>query len=136
MQLSRPSNVLCRLKMRWATDETRTSTLRRPSLVGCRPAGGRKRYEDAERVYRAELADHPHNGWSLFGLQTALEAQAKSSPDVNADLSSSWARSDTWLSGLEILATFQVLSVVRGQVSANRQEGLTDVFTSAMRKSQ
>ena len=56
-----------------------------------------ERYEDAERVYRAELADHPHNGWSLFGLQTALEAQAKSSPDVNADLSSSWARSDTWL---------------------------------------
>ncbi|HEU4882787.1 MAG TPA: hypothetical protein VFT45_11090, partial [Longimicrobium sp.] len=24
---------------------------------------------DAERVYRAALADHPHNGWSLFGLE-------------------------------------------------------------------
>ena len=56
-----------------------------------------ERYEDAERVYRAEVADHPHNGWSLFGLKTALDAQAKSSPEVNADLKTSWARSDTWI---------------------------------------
>ena len=56
-----------------------------------------ERYQDAERVYRAEVADHPHNGWSLFGLKTALEAQGKSSPEVNADLTASWARSDTWL---------------------------------------
>ena len=56
-----------------------------------------ERYEDAERVYREDRADHPHNGWSLFGLKTALEAQGKSSPDVDADLKSSWARSDTWL---------------------------------------
>jgi tetratricopeptide (TPR) repeat protein len=39
-----------------------------------------ERYEDAERVYRAEVAEHPHNGWSLFGLKTALDAQANSSP--------------------------------------------------------
>ncbi len=56
-----------------------------------------ERYEDAERVYREDRADHPHNGWSLFGLKTALDAQAKSSPDVDADLKASWARSDTWL---------------------------------------
>ena len=56
-----------------------------------------ERFEDAERVYREDRAGHPHNGWSLFGLKTALDAQGKSSPEVNADLRSSWARSDTWL---------------------------------------
>ena len=58
-----------------------------------------KRYAEAERTYRDELADHPHNGWSLFGLQQALEAQGKRSAEVDADLEASWARSDTWLRG-------------------------------------
>jgi tetratricopeptide (TPR) repeat protein len=58
-----------------------------------------KRYAEAERTYRDELADHPHNGWSLFGLQQALEAQGNSSAEVDADLEASWARSDTWLRG-------------------------------------
>ena len=31
-----------------------------------------ERYADAERVYREEIAEHPHNGWSLFGLKAAL----------------------------------------------------------------
>ena len=56
-----------------------------------------ERFEEAEQVYRDELADHPHNGWSLFGLQTALEAQGKSSPEVDEDLEKSWSRSDIWL---------------------------------------
>jgi tetratricopeptide (TPR) repeat protein len=56
-----------------------------------------KRYPDAERVYRQELAEHPHNGWSLFGLRAALDAQGKRSSDVAQDLEKSWARSDTWL---------------------------------------
>ncbi len=56
-----------------------------------------ERYEDAERVYRDDLADHPHNGWSLLGLQRALEAQGKPSRDVDEDLIESWLRSDTWL---------------------------------------
>jgi tetratricopeptide (TPR) repeat protein len=55
------------------------------------------RFADAERVYRAELEDHPNNGWSLFGLQQALEAQGKASPDVDAEFEKSWARSDTWI---------------------------------------
>ena len=55
------------------------------------------RYAEAEQVYRAELDDHPHNGWSLFGLKTALNAQGKSSPEVDRDLAASWARADTWL---------------------------------------
>ena len=51
----------------------------------------------AERVYREELEDHPHNGWSLLGLQQALRAQGKASPDVDAAFERSWERSDTWM---------------------------------------
>lgn len=54
---------------------------------------------DAERVYLEELDDHPRNGWSLFGLKKALEAQGKPTDDVAARLADSWARSDTWLTG-------------------------------------
>ena len=56
-----------------------------------------ERYADAEQVYRDELADHPHNGWSLFGLKTAIEAQGRTDAAVAADLDASWARSDTWV---------------------------------------
>ena len=56
-----------------------------------------KRYADAEQVYRDEIADHAHNGWSLFGLKTAIEAQGRADAAVDADLQESWARSDTWL---------------------------------------
>ncbi len=56
-----------------------------------------ERYADAERVYREELDDHPHNGWSLFGLLTALEKQGKPTTEVEAEFEESWARSDTWI---------------------------------------
>jgi len=56
-----------------------------------------RRFAEAERVYREELVDHPHNGWSLLGLKQALAGQGKSSPDVDADFTASWARSDTWI---------------------------------------
>ena len=55
-----------------------------------------KRPADAERIYREDLKDHPHNGWSLLGLQQALKAQGHPSADVDADLKASWSRSDTW----------------------------------------
>ena len=55
------------------------------------------RFADAERVYREELKDHPHNGWSLFGLKAALSGQGRSSSEVNADFDASWARADTWI---------------------------------------
>jgi hypothetical protein len=55
-----------------------------------------KKYAEAEKTYRDDLADHPHNGWSLLGLQQALKAQGKSDPDVDKDLQASWSRSDTW----------------------------------------
>jgi tetratricopeptide (TPR) repeat protein len=58
-----------------------------------------ERWADAERVYRENLAVHPHNGWSLFGLQRALAAQGKPTTDVDAQLAAAWARADTWLRG-------------------------------------
>ena len=56
-----------------------------------------ERYADAEQVYRAELQDHPHNGWSLFGLKAAPGGQGQSLPDVDADFEQSWGRSDVWI---------------------------------------
>jgi tetratricopeptide (TPR) repeat protein len=53
-----------------------------------------RRFADAERVYREDLARHPHNGWALTGLREALKAQGKPTADVDADLRSSWARAD------------------------------------------
>ena len=56
-----------------------------------------KRFAEAEQAYRAELKDHPHNGWSLLGLKLAIEGIGKESSEVSADLASSWSRSDTWI---------------------------------------
>lgn len=56
-----------------------------------------RRYSEAAQVYETELADHPHNGWSLFGLRSALTAQGLSDPDVNEDFVESWARADVWI---------------------------------------
>lgn len=56
-----------------------------------------ERYADAETAYREELEDHPHNGWSLFGLREALARQGKEDPAVDDDLEASWARSDVWI---------------------------------------
>jgi tetratricopeptide (TPR) repeat protein len=56
-----------------------------------------QRYADAERVYREELEDHPHNGWSLLGLQKALAGRGTKSADVDADFAASWSRADAWI---------------------------------------
>jgi tetratricopeptide (TPR) repeat protein len=56
-----------------------------------------KRFPDAEKVYRDDLAQHPHNGWTLLGLQQALKAQGKTDAAVDEDLKKSWSRSDTWI---------------------------------------
>jgi tetratricopeptide (TPR) repeat protein len=55
------------------------------------------RYDDAAQVYEAELADHPQNGWSLYGLRAALTAQGLSDPEINVDFAESWARADVWI---------------------------------------
>ncbi len=56
-----------------------------------------KRPADAEREYRVELEDHPHNGWALLGLKQALAAQGKQDASVDADFERSWARADHWI---------------------------------------
>jgi tetratricopeptide (TPR) repeat protein len=56
-----------------------------------------KKYADAEKVYREELEDHPHNPWSLVGLKQALTARGASTTEVDADLAANAARSDTWI---------------------------------------
>ena len=53
-----------------------------------------RRFADAERVYREDLARHPHNGWALTGLRRALEGQGKTTRAVDDELRSSWARAD------------------------------------------
>jgi tetratricopeptide (TPR) repeat protein len=57
------------------------------------------RAEDAERVYREALEDHPRNGWSLFGLEQALRAQGRDSEAdrVHEQYERDWARRDIWL---------------------------------------
>jgi tetratricopeptide (TPR) repeat protein len=56
-----------------------------------------RRFDEAEKAYRSELKDHPHNGWSLLGLQQALEGKGVSSREVRADFDASWSRADTWI---------------------------------------
>ena len=56
-----------------------------------------RRPADAERRYREELEDHPHNGWALLGLKQALAAQGKADAEVDKDFENSWARSDHWI---------------------------------------
>ncbi len=54
------------------------------------------RNADAERVYRDDLDKWPNNGWSLFGLARALEAQGKTSEaaEVMRRHEAAWAKAD------------------------------------------
>lgn len=54
-------------------------------------------YAKAITVYEEDLREHPHNGWSLFGIKQALAAQGRTDPDIDARLEQAWARSDVWL---------------------------------------
>jgi tetratricopeptide (TPR) repeat protein len=49
---------------------------------------------EAEGVYRADLVRHPKNGWSLLGLQQALEAQGKNAEAPATQLARVWKRAD------------------------------------------
>lgn len=50
----------------------------------------------AERVYRADLARFPDNGWSLFGLAQSLRAQGKSKEAVKVErqFEKAWQHAD------------------------------------------
>jgi tetratricopeptide (TPR) repeat protein len=56
-----------------------------------------QRFEEAERVYRADLKEHPRNGWSLLGLKQALAGRGMNTAEVDAEFAAAWARSDTWI---------------------------------------
>ena len=83
---------------RRASSTTSRSRCRSRRSTGSAPRSWRaRRFDEAEQAYRAELKDHPHNGWSLLGLQQALAGQGMKSAEVDADLAASWSRADTWI---------------------------------------
>ena len=96
-----PERSRCSSRRRRSRTCSRTTNPRRcrlPRATGwARRLLEAKRYADAERVYREELEDHPHNGWSLIGLQKALAGRGVTSAEVDADLAKSWSRADTWI---------------------------------------
>lgn len=54
------------------------------------------RFEEAERVYREDLGKWRNNGWSLYGLSRALQAQGRmaEATEVEAKYEASWAKAD------------------------------------------
>lgn len=54
------------------------------------------RPDEAESVYRADLARHPNNGWSLLGLKQSLEAQDRmaEAAALDPELQTAWSRAD------------------------------------------
>ncbi len=55
--------------------------------------------EAAERVYREDLLVFPSNGWALFGLAQALEAQGKrtQAAQVRVEFERAWTNADVEL---------------------------------------
>lgn len=52
----------------------------------------------AEAVYRKDLTMYPRNGWAMYGLIQALEAQGKDASEVQERFDRTWAQSDVTLS--------------------------------------
>ncbi|WP_260484078.1 hypothetical protein [Sphingomicrobium flavum] len=59
------------------------------------------RMQEAEAVYRKDLADYPRNGWSMAGLIEALDAQGKKgeASSVKDQFNIVWAKADVPLKG-------------------------------------
>ncbi|MEQ9315765.1 MAG: tetratricopeptide repeat protein, partial [Henriciella sp.] len=59
------------------------------------------RNDEAEAVYRKDLVDYPHNGWSMYGLMQALEAQGKTdeAAKVREMFHHAWSNADVELTG-------------------------------------
>jgi len=55
-----------------------------------------RRFEDAEAVYREDLARYPENGWSLLGLSRALAGRGNGSASAEAKtrFEKAWKRAD------------------------------------------
>src|SRR5882672_8239403 len=58
------------------------------------------RHEEAEQVYRADLAKWPENGWSLFGLSKCLRARVATAEatQVERRFKNAWSNADTKIS--------------------------------------
>jgi hypothetical protein len=56
-----------------------------------------RRYADAERVFRADLAKNVGNPRSLYGLLRALDGQKKASADAKASFDKAWTGADVTL---------------------------------------
>jgi len=54
---------------------------------------------EAEEVYRASLVQHPHNGWSIYGLEQALRAQERhaEADEAHAWFREAWSQTDTMI---------------------------------------
>ncbi len=52
----------------------------------------------AEEVYRKDLSMYPRNGWAMFGLIQALQAQDKDASEVQERFDKIWAQADVTLS--------------------------------------
>lgn len=59
------------------------------------------RFAEAEAVYRKDLEDYPHNGWSMSGLVAALERQGKLDEAKKAKNAFAiiWAKADVKING-------------------------------------
>ena len=51
----------------------------------------------AEAVYRRDLEQYPRNGWALFGMLQALEAQGKDAGEFQQRFDNIWAQADVTL---------------------------------------
>ncbi|MDX1482029.1 MAG: tetratricopeptide repeat protein [Woeseiaceae bacterium] len=52
---------------------------------------------EAEAVYRKNLENYPRNGWAMYGLILALEAQGKDASDVQERFDTVWSQADVTL---------------------------------------
>ncbi len=69
-------------------------------LLGAQLLTG-QRAAEAEVVYRTDLARHPGNGWALYGLARALEAEHQSAESARVDMQfkQAWKDADVTLVG-------------------------------------
>jgi tetratricopeptide (TPR) repeat protein len=63
------------------------------------------RADEAEAIFWEDLRKNPENGWSLFGLTQALEAQGKTAQAaaVRTRFQKAWQHADVTLTGARIL---------------------------------
>ena len=63
------------------------------------------KYDEAEKIYRENLADIPDNGWGLFGLQQALLKQGKTdeAAEIEKRFNEAWKYADIQLTSSRIM---------------------------------